>query len=110
MPRLFIQCVNAALLVIIFIGVPAITRAQFGNVQIGSAPKLRLLLFWGLALALLGNVISAWFVFKKKPQRKLCWEWAAVFGGLLLAYCAYAFGYLHFDWLRKSLLWLQEHV
>jgi hypothetical protein len=39
----------------------------------------------------------------------LCWEWAAVFGGLLLACHGYLRGYFNFNWLKQALLWLQKH-
>ena len=110
MQRFLIKCVNFALLIIIVIGVPAVTRAQFGSFQIASAPKLQLLLFWGLSLALGGNILAAALLFKGRKERILCWEWAAVFGALLFAYNAFALGYFKFDWLKKILLWLQSRV
>ena len=110
MQRLLIKCVNFALLIIIAIGIPAITRAQFWNVQIASAPKLQLLSFWGLSLALAGNILGAAFLFKGRKERMLCWEWAAVFGALLFAYSAFVLGYFKFDWLKNILLWLQNRA
>jgi len=104
MQRFLIKCVNCALLVVIVIGVPAVTRAQFGNFQISSAPKLQLLLFWSLSLALAGNIFAAAFLIKGRKERVLCWEWAAVFGVLLFACSAFALGHLHFDWLKRFLL------
>jgi hypothetical protein len=106
MQRFLIKCVNFALLIIIVIGIPAVTRAQLGNLQIASAPKLQLLLFWSLSVALAGNIFAGAFLIKSRKDRVLCWEWAAVFGVLLFAYSAYALGYLHFDWLKRFLLWL----
>ena len=103
MLRFFIKCANIALLIWIVIGVPAITRVQFRSYLIGSASKLQLLLFWSLALALGLNIFGGSFVIKNKKDRVLCWEWAAIFGVLLFAYCAHVFGYLNFDWLRNFL-------
>jgi len=40
----------------------------------------------------------------------LCWEWAAVFVGLLLVQYAYLRGYFNFNWLKQTLLWLQKHL
>ena len=110
MQRLLIKCVNFALLIIIVIGVPAITSAQFWNVQIVSASKLQLLSFWSLSVALAGNILAAAFLLKGRKERILCWEWAAVFGVVLFACGAFALGYLKFDWLKAILLWLQRHV
>jgi len=109
MQRLLIKCVNFALLIIIVIGIPAVTRAQFWSFQIALAPTLQLLSFWGLSLALGANIAAA-ALFKGRKERILCWEWAAVFGVLLFAYSAFALGYLKFNWLKKTLLWLQSHA
>jgi len=109
MQRFLIKCTNGILLVIIFIGVPAITGAQLGRWQISSAPQAQLLMSWGLGIAAAGNALAAMFLFKSK-QRTLCWEWAAAFGGLLGVQYAYLHGHLNFDWLKRSLLWLQKHI
>jgi len=110
MQRFLIKCANFALLIIIVIGLPAVTRARLGRLQITSAPKLQLLLFWGLALALAGNAAGASFLVKGRKERLLCWEWAAVFGALLFAYAAFVLGYFNFNWLKIFLLWLQNHL
>ena len=109
MQRFLIKSVNFAMLIVIVIGIPAVTRAQLGNYQIASAPMLQLLSFWGLSLALGGNILAAALLFKSRKERILCWEWAAVFGVLLFAYSAFAFGYFKFNWLKKTLLWLQKN-
>ena len=109
MRRFLIKCVNFALLVLIVIGIPAVTRRQFGSFQIGSAPALQLLSFWVLAIALAGNLLAAGLI-KTRKERLLYWEWAAVFGVLLFAYSAFALGYFNFDWLKRTLLWLQRRI
>ena len=110
MQRFLIKAVNFALLIIMVIGVPAVTRAQLGQFQITPAPTLRLLSFWGLSLGLGGNILAATLLFKGRKERILCWEWAAIFGVLLFAYSAFALGYFNFNWLKKALLWLQSRV
>jgi hypothetical protein len=110
MQRFLIKCVNCALLVIIVIGIPSVTRAAFGNLQISSGSKSQLLLFWGMSLALAGNIFAAAFLIKGRKERVLCWEWAAVFGALLFAYAAFVLGYFNFNWLKRFLLWLQNHL
>lgn len=102
MQRFLIKSVNCALLILIVIAIPAITRIEFHNLDISSAPKLRLLLFCGLGLALGLNILATFFI-KPKKDRIVCWEWAAIFGVLLLVYCALVFGYFTFDWLRNFL-------
>jgi hypothetical protein len=104
MQRFLIKCVNCALLIIIAIGIPAITHVEFRGLELGSEPKYKLLLFWGLGLALALNLFAASFVIKTRKDRLLCWEWAAVFGVLFFAYAALVFGYFNFDWLKNFLL------
>ena len=109
MQQFLIKCVNFAMLIVIVIGIPAVTRMQFWNVQIASAPTLQLLSFWGLSLALGGNLLAATWLFKGRKERIFCGEWAAIFGVLLFAYSAFALGYFKFNWLKQTLLWLQRH-
>src|SRR5882724_7603383 len=108
MRRILIIATNCVLLGLLLIGLPAATRAHFGNVQLSSASTGRLLMFWGLGIAAAGNVLAALFLIKGRKEKILCWEWAAVFGALLLAQWAFTRGYFNFDWLKKSLLWLQR--
>jgi hypothetical protein len=110
MQRLSIQCLNVALLAMVFIGIPAATRAQWGSWQISSASQSQWLMLWGLALAAAGNAVAALGLIKSRKERKLCWEWAVVFVGLLLVQYAFHRGDFNFDWLKRSLLWLQKHL
>ena len=110
MQRFLIQCVNCVLLAIIFFGIPAVTGMQFGDWQISSVPQARRLMFWGLALAAAGNVVAALGLIKSRKERKLGWEWAGVFIGLLLVQYAYIRGDFNFNWLKSALLWLQNHL
>jgi hypothetical protein len=109
MQRFLIKCVNCALLIFIIIGLPAATHDRLGNLRITSASVSQLVLFWGLSLALAGNAIAAMFLLKGRKERKLCWEWAALFGVLLAVFTAYVLGYFNFDWLKRGLLWLKSH-
>jgi hypothetical protein len=108
MQRLFIQCLNGALLVLIFIGLPSATRAQWTNWQISSVVQAQRLTFWGLALAAAGNAAAALGLIKSPKERKLCGAWAAGFAALLLVQFAFNRGYIHFDWLKQLLLRLKE--
>jgi hypothetical protein len=109
MQRLSIQCLNVALLALIFIGIPAATRGQWGNWQISAAAQSQRLMFWGLALAAAGNAAAVLGLIKSRKERKLCGEWAAAFVALLLVQYAFHRGYVNFDWLKQSLVWLQKH-
>jgi hypothetical protein len=110
MQRIFIQCLNTGLLVLIFIGLPAATRAQWAHWQISAGEQSHWLMFWGLALAAAGNAVAALGLIKSRKERKLCWEWMAVFAGLLFAQYAHLRGYFNFNWLKQTLLWMQKHL
>lgn len=108
MHRLLIHCLNGALLVLIFIGLPAATRVQWGEWQISEAVQSQWLIFWGLLLAAVSNAVAALRPFKGLKIRKLCVEWAVVFAVLLAAQFAHIRGYIDFEWLKQLLLWLQK--
>ena len=110
MQRFLIQSLNVAWLVMVFIGLPAATRAQWGSWQISSGTQTQWLMLWGLALAAGGNLVGALGWIKSRKERKLCREWTAVFVGLLLVQYAYHRGYFNFEWLKQGLLWLQKHL
>jgi hypothetical protein len=110
MQRFLIITTNCALLILLLIGLPAATRAQFGNLQVSSAATGRLMMFLGLGTAAGANIFAALFFFKIRKQKILCWEWAGVFGGLLLAYYGFTRGYFNFEWLKHALLWLQKRL
>ncbi|HXI69590.1 MAG TPA: hypothetical protein VNN22_04460 [Verrucomicrobiae bacterium] len=109
MQRVLIQIINFSLLFLILVGVPAATRAEFGNWQISSATTARLIMFWGLGLAAGLNLLGAWKLIKDKQNRRLCWEWATVFSALWLAYFGFVRGLFNFEWLKQALQWVQKH-
>lgn len=109
MQRFLIQIVNFCLLFIILVGVPAATHAQFGSWQISSATTARLIIFWGLGIAAGLNAVGALFFIKNQKDRKHCWEWAAIFSGLWLAYFGFVRGWFDFEWLKQALQWLQKY-
>ena len=102
MQQLLIKCVNFALLIIIVIGVPAVTRAQFWNARNRLRAETTIALVLGFVARLGRKHSRRAFLFKSRKERKLCWEWAAVFGVLLFAYSAFVLGYFKFDWLKLS--------
>lgn len=109
MQRFLIIATNCALLALLLIGLPAATRAQWGDWQIASVSTGRRLLVWGLAFGTAGNILAGLAVVKSRKDRRLCWEWTVVFVGLLLIYWGYMRGYLNFNWLKQILLWMQNH-
>jgi len=107
--RLAIQLINSFLLIVILIGIPAITSARFGNLQLSSAPKAHRLTLWGLALAAAANVIAAVSVAKGRKERVVCGWWIAGFLALLAVEYLHFNGYFNFNWLKQALLWVQNH-
>jgi hypothetical protein len=110
MHRVLIITANCVLLAFLLIGLPAATREQFGNVEFSHASTTRALMFTGLAIAAAANILAALFLIKPRKQKVVCWEWAAVFIVLLLAFYGFTRGYFNFEWLKKILLWLQNHL
>jgi hypothetical protein len=110
MQQLVIKGVNCALLVIVLIGLPAVASARLWHLQLSSIPMAQWLMFWGLGIAAVGNIFAAFFLTLGRKSKIHCWEWAAVFGGLWLAFYGYTCGYFNFLWLKHTLLWLQKHL
>jgi hypothetical protein len=110
MQRFFIQSLNALWLVVVFIGIPAATRAQWGGWEISSVAPSEELMLAGSALAVAANLAGALGLIKNRKERKLCGEWTVIFTGLLAIQYAFFRGYFNFEWLKQALLWLQKHL
>jgi hypothetical protein len=110
MQRVLIITANCLILVFLLIGLPAATREQFGNLQFSSASTGRMLMFAGLGTATGANIFAVVFFIKQRRQKIVCWEWATVFFALLLAFYGFTRGYFNFEWLKRILLWLQNHL
>ena len=110
MQRFLIRSLNVLWLGLVFIGLPAATRAQWGGWQISSVAQVQQLMLGGSAFAVAVNLAGALGLIKSRKERKLCWEWTAIFAGLLLGQYAFYRGYFNFEWLKQSLLWLQKHL
>jgi len=108
--RLLIKSVNCALLIIVLVGIPAITSTNLGSLQVSSTPTRRMLILWGLSLATAGNAVAACGALKDAKDRRLCRDWAIAFAGLLGVEYAFYYGYLDFEWLKRLLLWLKGHA
>jgi hypothetical protein len=111
MQKFLINSVNVTLLVIILIGVPAICHAKFGHWQISDAPMAERLLFGGLILGIVINVLGATIFIPGPKAKALCAEWAFIFGGLFFFEYAYLVrGWINFNWLKTLLQWVQQHL
>jgi hypothetical protein len=110
MQRFLIIATNCGLLALLLIGLPAATHVEWGDWQIASATTGRRLLFWGLATGVAGNILAGLALVKGRKGKILCWEWAAIFAGLLLIGWGFTHGYFNFNWLKNLLLWFQDHL
>ena len=110
MRQFLIKCINCALLIVILIGVPAITGVRFGSLQISSAPRTQMLILWGMSLAAAVNTLGAFGALGHFGDRRLCRDWAITFVGLLGVEYAFFHGYLSFGWLKQSLIWFKRHL
>ena len=109
MQKFLIKTVNCVLLVIILIGIPAVTRSHFGSWDVSSVPIARKLTFCGLALAIVLNVLGATIFIPGPKAKALCAEWVFIFGGLLFLEYAFVRNWINFNWLKTALLWVQKH-
>jgi hypothetical protein len=108
--KFLINCINGAVLVVLLIGVPAATRARFGRWEIGDEPTSLMVMLWGFGLAVLGNLLGATVLIKDRKGQELCARWTFVFAGFWLFEFALFRGWINFNWLKNSLLWLQKHL
>ncbi|MBI1842341.1 MAG: hypothetical protein HYR88_16010 [Verrucomicrobia bacterium] len=107
MSRLLVDLLNAILLGLVFIGVPAAASARFLGVHISSSGQTRQLILGGLGLGLAANALSALLLAKKKPTRATLLRWTAVFAALLTLAGLEAAGIIGFAWLRHALRWIK---
>ncbi|HLX94117.1 MAG TPA: hypothetical protein VKU37_00070 [Verrucomicrobiae bacterium] len=110
MQRFLIIATNCALLALLLIGLPAATHVQWEDWQIASVSTGRRLLFGGLVIGTAGNILAGMALVKGRKGKILCWEWTAIFAGLLLVCWGFAHGYFNFNWLKNLLLWFQNHL
>jgi hypothetical protein len=108
MQRFFITVANCVLLAGAIIAVPAVSGVRFWHWQISSISTAQNLMMAGLMAAAAGNAMAALFLLKGRPERKLCWQWAAIFVALLGVEYAFVRGWLDLHWLQRALLWLQK--
>jgi hypothetical protein len=108
MQRLFITVANCVLLAGASIAVPEVSGVRFWHWQLSSISTAQALMLWGLAIAACGNAAAALFLLKGRKERKLCWQWTAIFVALLGVEYAFVRGWLNLRWLQRALLWLQK--
>jgi CDP-diglyceride synthetase len=107
---LVVHVINAGLMILIFIGFPAITGWSFGSLRFSDQSIQEQLTVTGLAIGVGLNVLFSWFLARGRSERRACVGWALLFGVLLLVVLGHVGGWLHFDWLKRLLLWGREQV
>ena len=108
MSRLFIHVGNYVWLVIVLIGVPVITGMQVGGINVSATSKFQMLTLAGLGIGSAINLFGGWWLVGK--PRRTCWKWTAIYLVIFVTFYLLFSGYIHFDWLKKALLWLKGLV
>jgi len=108
MRPILIKVFNCAWLILVVIGLPAIAEANVLGMEVASAPTARRLMAWGLGLGAGANAFAAMFGLKNRKEQRLCWEWFAGWLCVFAVVLALSHGYLNFEWLKRSLLWLHD--
>jgi hypothetical protein len=110
MQRFLLLLINCTLLALLLLGLPAATRAQVVGYQVSKAPVTQFLVFRGLGLAAVANLLAAVVLLKERKARLLGFEWTGLFAALgLLQYALYR-GWTNFNWLKTALEWCQAHL
>lgn len=105
-----IHLFNIGMLIIVLIGVPAATSVRLASLQIGSRPASETVTIALVTLTLTVNCLGWLFLGTQRKTRRIWSRWAAGILFLLLTEISYFGGYLSFDWLQNSLLWLKSKI
>lgn len=105
MQQIFIRLANLSWLVLVLIGVPAITGRNLGWLRLSDSPLMHRLIMWGLALGMFGNVCGAIYLARGPKPKKLCWQWFTAFALILTVEYLFVRHYINFNWLKEFLLW-----
>ena len=105
MRKHLVHLINAAMLIVIFIGFPAITGRNLGSWRISSHSVLHQLTVGGLGVGIGVNFVLAWAIVRTRKERRLWLAWTLLLGLFLCVLMGQAAGWIHFDWLREWLLW-----
>ena len=104
MKALLIQSLNSLWLVLVFIGVPAISSLRLGTLQIASRPIWHMLALWGVMIALCVNAGLYWKGVHTKKEKRICLRWMFGYALLGCTFFAYSEKWIEFTWLKDLLL------
>lgn len=105
-----IQLGNGLWLMIIFIGVPAVSSLRFGSLQIASRPTWHMLAIGGIALGGIVNACYYGIFARTKREKRMCMNWLFGYAFFGMAFWAYSERIIQFDWLKNILLKIQDLV
>jgi hypothetical protein len=105
-----IKAFNCTWLILVVIGLPAIAEERILGIEVASASMARRLMAWGLGLGIAANAITAMFGLRNRKEQRLCWEWSMAWLCLFAVVLALSHGYLNFEWLKQSLLWVGNRL
>lgn len=108
MRRHFVHLVNTTLLIIVFIMLPSITGRNLGSLRLSDHSVLHQLTVGALCLAIALNLAMARWTVRTRKERGICLGWTALFALFLIVSWGHAAGWLHFHWLKRSLLWIRD--
>jgi len=97
-----IHALNAGLIVVLMIGVPAVTGIELGSLRISSNRWLQRLLLAGLGLGVGLNLAMGWWC-RPRRQRAAYRGWTLLHAAMLTVAMLTYSGRIHFDWLRDFL-------
>ncbi|XOV69418.1 MAG: hypothetical protein ACFHW5_11930 [Verrucomicrobiota bacterium] len=103
-----IQLGNGIWLVIIFIGVPAISSLRFGSLQIASRPIWHMLALSGIGLGWIVNAVIYWKFTRTKREKRMCFSWILGYTFFAASFWAYSEKIIQFHWLKNLLLSIQQ--
>lgn len=103
-----IQLGNGIWLVIIFIGVPAVSSLRFGSLQIASRPTWHMLAMGGIALGWIVNAGIYWKITRSKREKRMCMGWLLGYTFFAISFWAYSEKIIRFQWLKNLLLNIQQ--
>ena len=108
MKALLIQFLNSIWLVVIFIGVPAISSLRLGSLQISSRPVWHMLVLTGITIALGLNAAACFKGLHSRKEKRICLRWISGYALLGGTFFAYSEKWIGFNWLKSLLIQVQR--